>query len=145
MTLESVFEGWVGDLFPIERAQEIVDFMDEQMFVSDDVCGRPPVVGVGMAWIGGVDLAEALNVAGIGVVVILEDIHVLKVPGDGSFAAVNLERVVVAAPGGKSCRFECRECVGPRNAANEHRRVVNIDEAFDFAIAELILAGGPDG
>src|SRR6516164_1421137 len=82
--------------------------MREAMFIPDDVSSRPPAGDVGMGWIGNENLAEAA--VGSLFRVEFQFIHALEIEGNAAAAAIDLETVIVLAPGGEAGRFDGTYC-----------------------------------
>ena len=93
----------------VEGLEELGELVRERVFVAEAEAGDPPVSGIRMIAVGGVDVGPAATVAGDGVIEVREVVEVVKVPGEGLLRAVDLEgveRLVAASVAG---RFEDRE------------------------------------
>src|ERR1019366_8218022 len=95
---EAVLESRLNRMFVYDRVDKIGDRMDERVFVTDDMTRWPPIANVGMhpAALRDQDVAKTTAVIRVGLVVILQPVHVLEIEDERPLAAVdfNLDTVL---------------------------------------------------
>src|ERR1017187_851713 len=128
---EAVLKSRLNGMFVYDRVDKVGDRMDERVFVTDDVTRWPPIANVGMhpAALRDQDVAKTTAVIRVGLVVILQPVHVLEIEDERPLAAVDFNLDTVLAAECKTRGFE----VGERSileATNEHNRVIDSDLAL---------------
>lgn len=123
LCFECVFKSRMELLAPGDRSQEAHKGRDERMFVSD-VSGRPELFDVGVTWTSNKNLVTSLHSR---VILQIEEgkaVHILHVECYGPLRANDLEAVLVAISGCKTCRFKSSEAM-VRKPCHYHNCIVN--------------------
>ena len=129
--LQSVLEGRLDAFLRHHGLHKISERVHEGVFVTDDVSRRPPGSGVGMHALGHNDVAETALVFGVLRIEILQPVHVLKIKGERTLAAVDLEGdVILPALGEPRCLQVGHRAVF--EAPDPGNRVVHRDLAHLF-------------
>src|ERR1035437_8570086 len=83
---EAVLESRLNGTFVYHRVNKIGDRVDEGVFIADDMTRRPPIANVGMypAALRDQDVAKTTAVIRVGLVVILQTVHVLEIENEGA-------------------------------------------------------------
>src|SRR5258706_2815751 len=136
LVLHAVFEVGSGELLLVDALDEIENGMRERVLVADDMAGRPPRAGIGMLSVGDDHVAEAA--VGTLFDVELELVHALEIEHQAAFAAVDLEAVVVLAPGGQARSLDAPDGVVLKTQKGK-RGVVDVDGCSGFRAWERAL------
>jgi len=90
----------------VEGFEELGEFVDEGVFVTEAEAGNPVVAGIRVIAIGGVDGGPAAAVAGDAVVEIAEVVEIVKIPSERFLFAVDFEGVQRFVAAGVTSGFE---------------------------------------
>src|SRR5579885_3278276 len=82
--------------------QEVVQRVNERMFVADDVARWPPRADIRMDALGNENRLITLVSLTFGTIIKFELIHPFQVEGNAAFAAINLKGVIVAPSAAES-------------------------------------------
>ena len=102
--------------------------MDESVLIAYDMARRPPVFRVAVDAFRGEQVAEAPGLWRIVFGEKLEPVHVLEIPGQSAFAAINLKGVAVPSSQSKAGCLETAD--RPAGKVGHHqRRILHFDRA----------------
>jgi hypothetical protein len=79
LVVQAVFEGWLDGLSTKNCLREIGNDVDECVFITDDVTGRPPALHIWMSWFGHENVAETLSIFWIARAKELQAIHFFEI------------------------------------------------------------------
>ena len=88
------------------RVYKVRNRMDERVFISDHVPGRPPRSEVGMDRLRAEDRLEPWFVGRIAPIAILQLIHTLKAEAERPLTAIDFPFVIILVPRRQARRFE---------------------------------------